>query len=242
MLASVWASVAAAGDTALYGRVVFEEVQVRSGPGAEYRQTRTVKQGERFAIQERSTRGFWYRIELPDATTGWVVGEALHVQELSVDEAHEGRFMPWLFAPPPLLDASGELCVSLGVLGGSGWMAVRPSWLLDPTFAIEGTLGGAVGGDGRLFTGTVGGLVNIFPSSVIVPFVAVGGGAVRSDANADAFLMETGFRYAMYGGGGLRFGFRSRLIVRVDVRVHSFFDANQYTAEEEISGGISAFF
>ena len=54
--------------------------------------------------------------------------------------------------------------------------------------------------------------------------------------------VSAGFLSAQRQGGGLRFGFRQRLIVRVEGRSHVFFDANNLTAQEEISGGLSAFF
>jgi hypothetical protein len=46
----------------------------------------------------------------------------------------------------------------------------------------------------------------------------------------------------LYGGGGLRFGFRHRLILRVEGRGYALFGADRLISQQEISGGLSAFF
>ena len=76
----------------------------------------------------------------------------------------------------------------------------------------------------------------------MVPFVVAGGGGLYASPNADSFVLEEGARSLLHGGGGLRFGFRQRLILRVEARGYAFFDANGLLAEQEISGGFSAFF
>jgi hypothetical protein len=121
-------------------------------------------------------------------------------------------------------------------------MAVRPVWLLAPSFGFEANLAASVGSTGRLFMGGAGGVVNIFPSWPIVPFLAAGGGAVYASPNADSFILKEGGRSMIYAGGGLRFGFRYRIILRAEGRAYAFFNANQLVATQEISGGLSAFF
>jgi hypothetical protein len=85
-------------------------------------------------------------------------------------------------------------------------------------------------------------VVNVFPSWPVVPFLAAGGGAVFASPNADSFILEEGTRSMVYAGGGLRFGFRYRIILRAEARAYAFFNANQLVATQEISGGLSAFF
>jgi hypothetical protein len=46
----------------------------------------------------------------------------------------------------------------------------------------------------------------------------------------------------LYGGGGLRFGFRHRLIIRVEARDYALFEPDRLVSQKEISGGLSAFF
>ena len=167
--------------------------------------------GDVFPLRSRATRGgYWFEVELPDGTGGWILGDFVYVHEVGEDDVG-GRFLPWLFAPPPLPTASGELSVTAGIIGESfgfggsvgGFMAIRPTYYLAPTFGIEATAAASVSEGGRLFIGTLGGIVNLFPESPIVPYLVVGGGVGISDPNADTFLLESGDVGVAYGGGGL---------------------------------------
>jgi hypothetical protein len=235
------ASSARADDQVVYARVVVGTAAVRTGPGATFRIVRVASQGDTFPVHERATRGYWLRVELPDGSLAWIQGDAVYVHEVGQPSRWQ-RFLARVFAPPPLLGARGEIAFTLGTLSRSGFLALRPSWLLAPPFAIEANLGASVGSSGRLFLGGLGGVVNVFPSWRIVPFFTVGGGAARALPNADTFVLEAGTRSMMYGGGGLRFGFRQRLIVRIEGRGYTFFDENTLVAQQEVSGGLSAFF
>jgi uncharacterized protein YgiM (DUF1202 family) len=245
-------SPAAAQDDSveLYARVIVDTSVIRSGAGSSFRRVYVAERGEVFPVRARSTHGgYWFQVELPDGTTGWILGDTVYNHEVSDDEAGGGRFLPWLFAPPPIPTATGELSVTFGTLGktfgfdgGGGFMALRPSFYLDPTFGIELGAAASVSRGGRLFIGTLGGLINIFPNSPVVPYVVAGAGVARSDPNADTFLLESGSTYVLYGGGGLRFGFRSRLTLRIEARAYAFHEADTYVAQEELSGGITVFF
>jgi hypothetical protein len=230
-----------ADDRVVYARVVVGTAALRTGPGATFRIVRVASQGDTFPVQERGTRGYWLRVELPDGSLAWIQGDAVYTHEVGPPSRWQ-RFLSKVFSPPPLLGAHGEIAVTLGTLDGSGFMAVRPAWVLAPAFAIEGNLAGSVGSSGRLFIGGIGGVVNVFPSWPIVPFFTVGGGLARALPNADTFVLGEGTRSTMYGGGGLRFGFRHRIVVRVEGRGYAFFDEGVLVAQQEVSGGLSAFF
>lgn len=240
-LSSLVRAQADADETTVVARVIIETAPLRTGPGAGFRVARLAQRGDTFRVYERSTRGYWFRVELPDGSLAWIDGSAVYNHEVGPPSRGE-RIMRKIFAPPPLLGAHGEIAVVLGTLHGAGFMAVRPAWLLAPPFGFELDLGGSVGSAGRLFTAGGGAIVNAFPHWPIVPFFVVGGGAAFAAPNADSFVLESGQSSHVYAGGGLRFGFRQRLIVRVEGRSHVFFDANELTAQEEISGGLSAFF
>lgn len=219
--------------------VVSERAALRSGPGESFRQLGEAKRDESYRVLSRGPLGHWLEIERSDGTHAFVAGEAVWL----VDDA-TGRddTRSRLFAPPPLLEADGELAVMLGWLSGAGVLAVRPSYLLAPTCALELNLAASVGSLGRLFLLGVGGVVNVFPSWPVTPFVLAGGGGMHAAPNRDAFAFEAGTRSLLYGGGGLRFGFQKRLIVRVEARGYALFDADRLTAQQEVSGGLSAFF
>ena len=238
----------AEAPSGVYARVIVDRIELRSGPGSTFRRVWVSTRGDVLAIAERGTHAYWFRVELPDGTHAYIPGDAVYVHELTAEQAGQGRFLPELFAPPALPHATGEIAFSFGVLGISGrgvdtgLMAIRPAINLSPELAIEATAAAAVGEGGRLFLGTLGGLVNVFPTSPVVPFVALGGGILRSDPNADAFLLRPGWRGAMYAGGGLRIGFRYRITLRLEARAWVLFDENQWSEQEEVSGGLTVFF
>jgi hypothetical protein len=229
----------------VFARVIVDRAVMRSGPGGSFRGVRTARRGDVFPIAERGTRGYWFRVELPDGTHAWISGDAVYTHELSAEEASRGRFLPELFAPAPLPHAAGELSFGFGVLGvnsPSGFMAIRPAIMLAPELGIEATLAAAVSNGGRLLIGTLGGLINVFPDSPVIPFFGAGGGFVVSDPNADTFLLRSGVSGALYAGGGLRFAFRYRITLRLEARAWAIYDENRFVAQEELSAGLTVFF
>lgn len=237
------ANVASADDDSeLYARVIVTAAAVTSGPGPSYRRVYVAHRGEVFPVKARATSGYWFRIELPDGTTGWIRGDTVYNHEVSEEEASGGRFLPGVFAPPPLMDAHGETAIQFGVLGSGGMMAVRPTFLLDPTFGFELNLQASVARGGRLMIGTGGGVVNLFPRSPIVPFLVVGGGVSVSDPNADTFLLRSGTTGVFCAGGGIRIGLKYRITLRLEARAYVFHQPDRYVSQEEFSAGLTVFF
>lgn len=227
----------------VYARVIVDRTELRAGPGASYQRVHVAGRGDVFRVVSRATTGYWFRVELPDGTFAWIHGDTVYNHQVSRDEATGGRFAPEVFAPPPLPTAAGELAVQFGILGFfNGFMAVRPALNLAPEVELELNLGGSLGDFGRLLIGSGGPLINMWPRSPVVPFVTVGGGFAVSDPNADSFLFDHGMVGVLYGGGGLRFGFRHRITFRIEARGYAFFDENRIVALEEISGGLTVFF
>lgn len=232
-------SLVAADEVEVYARVVVDSTALRSGPSSSQRQVGIARRGDTFLVKQRSTRGYWFQIERPDGTLAWIMGDATYNHEVG----EGGEVRRWrVFAPPPLREARMEIAATFGVLGGGGFMAVRPTVLIAPVFGIEATAAAAVSRAGRLLLFGGAGVVNLFPDWPVVPFFAVGGGVALSDPNADTFLLESGSIPVLYGGGGLRFGFRQRFTIRIEVRAYAFFEPGRYVAQEEISGGLSVFF
>ncbi len=222
-----------------FARILVDATPMRSGPGPAFRQIGTARRGEVYPIRQRASMGYWFEIERPDSTFAWVLGDAVYVHD---DGSTPSHFMPRLFAPPPLPDAHGEVAITFGALGSGGFMAIRPSFLIQPAAGVELTAAAAVSRAGRILIGGLGGIVNLAPRSPIVPYVAVGGGFAHSDPNADTFLLQSGTVGMLYGGGGLRFAFRYRLILRAEVRGYAFIEPDRYVTDEEYSGGLTVFF
>lgn len=226
----------------VYARVIVERTELRAGPGASYQRVRVAERGDIFRVVQRASTGYWFRVELPEGTFAWVHGDTVYNHRVSRDEASGGRFLPEVFAPPPLPSASGELAVQFGILGFfNGFMAIRPALIVQPELGLELNLGGSVGDGGRLFIASGGPLINLFVDSPVVPFFTVGGGLAVTDPNADTFLLESGAVGVLYGGGGLRFGFRHRITIRIEGRGYAFFDENRIVALEEITLGLTVF-
>ena len=230
---------ARADDVEVFARVVVDATPLRSGAGPGFRRIGIATRGETFPVRRRATTGYWFQIERPDGTLAWILGDTVYTHEVGEDsEARRWR----VFAPPPLAEAKMEIAAMFGALGGGGFMAVRPTLVLDAYFGIEVTGAASVNRAGNLLLAGGGGVVNVFPLWPVVPFFVVGGGAAFSDPNADTFLLEKGTTAMLYGGGGLRFGFRKRLVLRLEGRTYVFFEPDSYVSQEEYSGGITVFF
>jgi hypothetical protein len=241
-LLSSFGTSAARAEPAPYARVLVEAAIVRAGPAASYRRVHIAHRGDVFPVRSRATRGYWFQIELPDSTVGWIAGDAVYTHEIDAERASSERFMAWLFAPPPLPGAHGEVALSGGMLGGGGMVALRPTLLLDPTFGFEVSGVAAVATGGRLLQATVGPIINVFPRAPVVPFATVQGGITASSPNADTFLLESGSVTTLSAGAGLRLGFHHRLTLRLEVRSHLFFEADRHISREEFSAGLTVFY
>lgn len=228
-------------STDVYVRVMVEAAPLRTGPNHKFRITRVASRGESFVVRARASQGYWFEVGLSDGSRAFVQGDM--VQTIEVEPpSPRARRLAKIFAPPPLLSADGEIAVLLGALGQSGFMAVRPNILLAPSFGLEAQVAASVGTSGRLFMGGLGGLVNLFPNWPIVPFFVGGAGAVYASPNADSFVLEAGTRAMLYGGGGLRIGFKHHITVRIEARGYALFDEDNLQAQQEVSCGLAAFF
>lgn len=226
----------------VHARVVVDRAEVRAGPSASYRKIYGARRDDVFPVRGRATSGYWFQVELPDGTTGFIRGDVVYNLEIGEEERVSGRFLPEVFAPPPLIEARGEVALVGGSLGGGGLIALRPTYLLDPSFGFELTAGAAVARGGRLLLAMVGPVVNLFPRSPIVPFFTVAAGVVTSSPNADTFLLESGSVTGIAAGAGLRIGFRFRLTLRLEARTYVMFESDRYVRQEELSAGLTVFF
>jgi hypothetical protein len=229
-------------DVEVYARVVVDRAEVRAGPGATFRRIYAARRDEVFPVRGRATEGYWFQVELPDGTTGFIRGDVVYNHEIGPEEHGSGRFLPEVFAPPPLLEAHGEIALVGGALGSGGMVALRPTWLLDPSFGLEITAAAAVASGGRLLIAMVGPVVNVFPRSPVVPFFTLSGGIVSSSPNADTFLLDAGSVMGISAGAGLRIGFRFRLTLRLEARSYVMFETDRYVRQEEFSAGLTVFF
>jgi hypothetical protein len=228
-------------------RVLTQTATVRTGPGADYREVHTAKRGDVLPVKERGTRGYWWRVELEDGTSGWVLGE--EVAPFDVVDDDPGFFTrAWrgfrgaLLGPSPVPYADVELAFSAGVLGGDGLFLFRPAWLIDPSFALEGFLGESPAAQEQVLLGGLGWTLRLLPGATVGPHLHAGVGVEHRIPKADAFALKERTRMAMAAGAGLEITLRKRITLRGDYRHWVFFDQNQGENAEEVSGGLAIFF
>ena len=72
----------------------FESVNVRAGPGLEYRGNRRKVQGQRCDIIGRNADSTWWQIRCADGTIGWISNDVVLV-------TGDMSSVPVVAAPPP---------------------------------------------------------------------------------------------------------------------------------------------
>ena len=236
----------ARGDD-LMVRILADRASVHTGPGFSYRTIYTAERGEVLRAVERATRGYWFRVILPDGTYGWVLGDEVFPFEIDMGgKYHEpgifARMGDALFAPSPLGDGVVEFTFSAGILGGDGMFLFRPAILLDPHVAIEAYFGETLGNQTDVLYYGAGANAYLWPGSPVTPFFALGGGGVSSRKKADQFTVRVGDFSTANAGGGMMFAFKKRVTLRFDFRNHIIFDPNHTNTAQEYSGGLAIVF
>jgi hypothetical protein len=243
-------ALASAGGTAhadAFVRVLTSSATVRTGPGADYREMHSAQRGEVLSVKERGTRGYWWKVELEDGSTGWVFGE--EVTPFDVVDDDPGFFTRvWrgfrgaLLGPSPVPYANVELAFSAGVLGQDGLFLFRPAWLVDPYFAVEGFIGESPAAQEQILLGGMGWTLRLVPGATFGPHLHAGVGFEHRIPKADAFALKERTRMAVCAGAGFEITLRKRITLRGDFRHWAFFDENQGENAEEFTGGLAIFF
>jgi hypothetical protein len=245
ILAFVLAPAIAAADS--YVRVIAQKTPVRSGPGGNYREIAIVDRGQVFAVLERGTRDYWLKIELDDGTSGWILGDVVFPFEVGPDEAgaftRMGRAIKRaILGPSPVAYAHVGLSFSAGLFENEGVYMLRPSWLIDPYWALEGFAGLSPRSQKDVFLGGFAFVLRLAPGAVIGPYASLGLGAAYIRPKADNYVDKKDTLMALGAGGGLEITFKKQITLRLDVRNWSLFDQNQSSNAQEYTGGLAIFF
>ena len=240
------AAPARAEDQALV-RVIAEVASIRTGPGFGYRTVYRANQGEVLTVIGRATHDHWFRVELPDGTYGWILGDEVFPLDVDTAAAHAGpsiwkRMGHAVFSPSPLMIENVTFTFSAGILGGDGMFLFRPAVLLAPHVSLEAFVGESVGN--QVDVRYAGGGFNafLFPTSPVTPFVAGAAGGAFGRKKADQFTIKTGNFSMVNVGGGLLIALKKRLTLRGDARHYVIFDANHTQRIQEYSGALSVYF
>jgi len=231
-----------------YLRVIAQKTPVHSGPGASYREVYYAERGQVFQVLERGTRDFWYKVELDDGTSGWILGDVVTPFEVGpkdedglltrMGSAIKGAIL----APSPVMYANVGLSFSAGVLDKEGMYLLRPSWLVDPYWAIEGFAGLSPRSEKDIFLGGLGFVLRMAPGAVIGPYAGIGVGAAHIRPKADNYVDKNETLMALGAGGGFEITFKKQITVRLDARNWSLFNQNHANNGQEYSGGLAIFF
>nr|HEX4314914.1 SH3 domain-containing protein [Kofleriaceae bacterium] len=231
-----------------YVRVIAQRAPVHSGPGAGYREVYFADRGQVFEVVERATRDFWYKVELDDGTTGWIVGDLVFPFEVVEDEqpgalTKAGRAIRrTILGPSPIERADASLSFSAGELEGEGMFMLRPAWLIDPYWALEFFAGLSPRSDKDIFLAGTGFTLRLAPGAVIGPYANLGLGAAYISPSAGNFVDKQETLMALGAGGGLEITLKKQITVRLDARNWTLFNQNHSSNGQELSGGLAIFF
>lgn len=238
--------VARAAEEAL-ARVIAEQAAVHTGPGFGYRTVYVANRGEVLPVLERATRAHWFRVRLPDGTSGWLLGDQVFPLDLDTAGAHRGpslwrRIGDAVFSPSPLLEGRFGLSFSAGMVGGDSAFIFRPAILLEPHLAVEGFVGESVGNEQDVIYFGGGPNIFLFPSSPVTPFLAAAVGGANGRPKADQFAIPHTSFALVNVGGGLLVALKKRVTLRGDVRHYVIFDPNHTQRIQEYTGALSIVF
>jgi len=231
-----------------YLRVIAQKTSVHSGPSTSYREIAVVERNQVFEVLERGTRDYWFKIMLDDGTSGWILGDVVFPFEVG-DEEQPGAFVRMgrairraILGPSPVAYADVGLSFSAGILANEGVFMLRPSWLIDPYWALEAFGGLSPRSETNLYLGGLAFVLRMAPGAVIGPYASVGLGAAHIVPKSDNYVGQTGTLMALGAGGGLEITFKKQITLRLDARNWAIFDQNEATNYQEYSGGLAIFF
>lgn len=251
MRAAVVLAVLLAAGTAqadAYLRVIAQKASVRSGPSNGYREIAIVTRNQVFAVLERGTRDFWFKLELEDGTSGWILGDQVFPFEVGDEEApgvfrRMGRAIRRaILGPSPVPYANVGLSFSAGLFDREGVFLLRPSWIIDPYWALEAHMGLSPRADTSVYLGGLAFLLRMAPGAVISPYATVALGAAHVVPKADNFVDMEQTLMSLGAGGGLEITFKKQITLRLDARNWTIFDENTSSNGQEYTGGLAIFF
>ncbi len=245
---AVVASLAGTAHADAYLRVISQTAPVYTGPSSSYRKIYVAERGDVFEVVKRGTSGYWFKIELEDGTTGWVFGELVFPFEV-VDDTERGLFgRMWdatrraVFGPSPVPYSDVEISFSAGALDNEGVFLLRPAWLVEKHWAIEGFVGLSPRAQQDAFLFGAGWTFRLMPGTALGPHVHAGVGGAHFRPKADNFAAEPETLFALTVGGGFELTFKKQITVRLDFRNWTIFDPDVSTNAQEYSGGLAIFF
>jgi hypothetical protein len=147
-----------------------------------------------------------------------------------------------ILGPSPVAYAHVGLSASAGILGGEGVYFLRPSWLIDPYWALEGFAGLSPASEKDIYLGGLAFVLRLAPGAVIGPYASVGLGAAHISPKATNYVDPRETLMALGAGGGLEITMKKQITVRLDARNWTLFNENHSSNGQEYTGGLAIFF
>ena len=248
LVASLLAASTTVASAEAFLRVIAQKASVHSGPGNGYREVAVANRNQVFEVLERGTNGYWFKVELDDGTSGWIVGDVVYPFEVG-EEEQPGVFARMgiaikraILGPSPVAYANAGLSFSSGLLQGEGVYILRPSWIIDPYWALEGFAGLSPRSEKDIYLGGLAFVLRLAPGAVIGPYASVGLGVAHISPKADNYVDARENLMALGAGGGLEITMKKQITVRLDVRNWSLFNQNHANNGQEYTGGLAIFF
>jgi len=235
-------------DADAYLRVIAQKAPVHSGPANSYREVYIAERDQVFEVLERGTKDYWFKIMLDDGTTGWILGDMVYPFEVGEEEppgafTRMGRAIKRaILGPSPVALASGGLAASAGMLEGQGVYILRPSWIIDPYWALEGFAGLSPRTEKDIYLGGFSFVLRLAPGAVIGPYATLGLGAAYISPKATDYVDVRETLMALGAGGGIEITLKKQITVRLDARNWTLFDENHANNGQEYTGGLAIFF
>lgn len=239
---------AADADAEAYLRVIAQKASVHSGPGIGYREVAVATRDQVYEVLERGTNGYWFKVELEDGTSGWIVGDVVFPFEVDPNQQPGvvarmgGAVKRAVMGPSPVPYAHVGLSFSSGLLQNEGVFLLRPSWIIDPYWALEGFAGLSPRSEKDIYLGGFAFLLRLAPGSVVGPYAAIGLGVAHITPKADNYVDPRENLMALGAGGGLEVTLKKQITARFDVRNWSLFNQNHSNNGQEYTGGLAIFF
>ena len=86
IVAALLAASTTVASAEAYLRVIAQKASVHSGPGNGYREVAVANRNQVFEVLERGTNGYWFKVELDDGTSGWILGDVVYPFEVGEEE------------------------------------------------------------------------------------------------------------------------------------------------------------
>ena len=178
-----------------------------------------------FQVLERGTRDYWFKVELEDGTSGWILGDLVFPFEVG-DEEEPGAFArdgPRDPARDPRAVAGRRTRTSAcrsrrACSTNEGVFLLRPSWLIDPYWALEAFAGLSPRSENEPLPRRARRSCCAWrPGAVIGPYASLGLGAAYIRPKADNYVGQEGTLMALGAGGGLEITFKKQITLRLDV-------------------------